>query len=475
MSNFSSLDQVTAGLAGTAQRIFVASTPDLLATILAPGYLNDRDPYFQANDIVYINYADNSTFPLNVGMSAIAGEFMVTFDPTALNWSLIQTSAQSSGVAALGVHSALYSNAGGSATTTITDSSITPSSKVLARWKSSANSVSILTVAPGNGTLTVVSSGDPGVSVLEYIAILPSVALETAGVIAANASVTGATTTIVITNANITTSMIVNANFVSQTNAAFIRTIAVTAGTITITTNTAPGVSVISYQAVLPSSALTAAGLYGASYSNAGGSTTITISDSTITANSIVTADFASQANAANIYKVTATSGTLTVLANADPGVSVVKYNATPNAIDFGSGTFLLASENLADVQNPALALANLGGLALAGGIMTGKITMAKGTGTEAANAVTINAQSGVITTSSLTTAAAAAYAITFTNSAIATTSVVLMSLMGGTNTTQGIQLRAAAGNGTSSVSIYNNNVAGSALNGTLIIGFLVV
>ena len=475
MSNFSSLDQVTAGLAGTAQRIFVASTPDALATILASGYLNDRDPFFKANDIVYINYADTSTFPVNVGMSAVAGEFMVQFDPTSLNWSLIQTSAQSSGVAALGVHSALYSNAGGSATTTVTDSSISPSSVVLARWKSSANSVSINTVAVANGTLTVVSSGDPGVSVLEYICILPSVPLQEAGVIAAKATVTGATSTIVISNPNITTSMIVNANFVSQTAAAFIRTIAVTAGTITITTNTAPGVSVIAYQAILPSSALTAAGLYGASYTNAGGSTTITISDATITANSIVTADFSSQANASNIYKVTATAGTLTVLVNADPGASVVKYNATPSAVDFGSGSYLLSSANLSDVQNPTTALANLGGLALAGGTMTGKITMAKGTGTEAANAVTIDAQSGVITTSSLTTAAAAAYAITFTNSAITTSSVILMSLMGGTNTTQGIQLRAAAGNGTSSVSIYNNNVAGSALNGTLIIGFLVV
>jgi hypothetical protein len=46
---------------------------------------------------------------------------------------------------------------------------------------------------------------------------------------------------------------------------------------------------------------------------------------------------------------------------------------------------------------------------------------------------------------------------------------------MGGTNTTRGLELRAIPGSGTATISIYNNNVAGTALNGTLIFGFVVI
>lgn len=97
-----------------------------------------------------------------------------------------------------------------------------------------------------------------------------------------------------------------------------------------------------------------------------------------------------------------------------------------------------------------------------------------KGTGTEASNAVTISHQSGVITTSSLTTAAGSTYAITLTNTKIATSSVVLVSLMGGSNTTLGVQLSATAASGSSVITIANINAA-SALNGTLLIGFTVL
>lgn len=102
-------------------------------------------------------------------------------------------------------------------------------------------------------------------------------------------------------------------------------------------------------------------------------------------------------------------------------------------------------------------------------------IILDKGTGIEATNAVTINHQSGVITTSSLTTAGAATYVITLTNSFIATSSVVLVSLMGGSNNaTFDISMKATAASGSSVITIYNNTSA-TALNGTLIIGFLVV
>jgi hypothetical protein len=96
-----------------------------------------------------------------------------------------------------------------------------------------------------------------------------------------------------------------------------------------------------------------------------------------------------------------------------------------------------------------------------------------KANGTEAANAVTASGTAGVITTSALTTASGSAYAITWTNTSIATSSVIILSLMGGTNTRNTIELMATAGNGTSTLTITNNNAA--ALNGTVIIGYLVI
>lgn len=102
-----------------------------------------------------------------------------------------------------------------------------------------------------------------------------------------------------------------------------------------------------------------------------------------------------------------------------------------------------------------------------------GSIVLLKANGVEAANAVTANGQCGVITTSALTTAGGASYAITWTNSSIATTSVIGLTIMGGTNTTEAITLKATAGSSTSTLTIYNNT-ASTALNGTILIGYTV-
>lgn len=98
-----------------------------------------------------------------------------------------------------------------------------------------------------------------------------------------------------------------------------------------------------------------------------------------------------------------------------------------------------------------------------------------KGTGTEASNAVTINNLAGVITTSSLTTAGAATYVITLTNSYIATGSIVLLSIAGGTNTaTFNVTSKVVSGSGSAVITLYNNTAA-TALNGTLILNFFVI
>jgi hypothetical protein len=105
----------------------------------------------------------------------------------------------------------------------------------------------------------------------------------------------------------------------------------------------------------------------------------------------------------------------------------------------------------------------------------TGNVLVSSGAnGTEAANAVTASGTSGVITTSSLTTAGGANYAITWTNTFIASTSVILLTLMGGTNTTNNITLKAVAGSGSSTLTIYNDTAA-TALNGTILIGYHVI
>ena len=98
----------------------------------------------------------------------------------------------------------------------------------------------------------------------------------------------------------------------------------------------------------------------------------------------------------------------------------------------------------------------------------------AKANGTEAANAVTANGQAGVITTSSLTTAGAGSYAITWTDSFITAASVILIGKMGGTNTTKNFTVEVVPGAGTATLTIYNLTAA-TALNGTIILGYQVI
>lgn len=134
-----------------------------------------------------------------------------------------------------------------------------------------------------------------------------------------------------------------------------------------------------------------------------------------------------------------AAMGQASVISIPDPGAATAKF-----ILDSGSQTMAVAS-NLA---------------------------LDKGTGTEVANAVTIDAQAGVITSAALTTAQYATETITLTNNKILTSSVVIASVMGGTNTTPGVTVSATAGSGTSTIVITNLN--SSALNGTVIIGFAV-
>jgi len=100
--------------------------------------------------------------------------------------------------------------------------------------------------------------------------------------------------------------------------------------------------------------------------------------------------------------------------------------------------------------------------------------SVTKANGTEATNAVTASGLVGVITTSALTTAAAGSYAITWTNTLIAATSSIQLTLMGGTNTMKNVQLQVVPGAGSAVVTIYNLSAA-SALDGTIILAYTVL
>ena len=152
------------------------------------------------------------------------------------------------------------------------------------------------------------------------------------------------------------------------------------------------------------------------------------------------------------------------------------KWFASNNA-----GNFAITTTNASFAQSCALTIPDPGASTAKYLLDTGsnqltagsKLLLDKAAGTESSNAVTINKQSGVITSVALTTAAGATEVITLTNSEITTNSVLLVSVMGGTNTVPGVQVKATAGAGSSVITITNNN-ASLALSGTVIIGFAV-
>lgn len=157
-----------------------------------------------------------------------------------------------------------------------------------------------------------------------------------------------------------------------------------------------------------------------------------------------------------------------------DPANAIGQLLIGATATPFINGNFPVNSGTaglMVDSGVPAAQLMKLNAVnALSG---TGQIILVKANGMEATNAVTASGNAGVITTSSLTTAGGSSYAITWTNTLITTTSVINLTIMGGTNTTENITLKAISGSGTSTLTIYNNNTV-TALNGTILIGYTV-
>jgi hypothetical protein len=152
-------------------------------------------------------------------------------------------------------------------------------------------------------------------------------------------------------------------------------------------------------------------------------------------------------------------------------GVSAVTFSGT-----LVSGDIPEFSGTSGDIIDSGFAAANVM-LKNASNVMAAgaNVITDKATATTTGGAATINKQSGVLTTPALTTASGAAYTITLTNSEIATTSIILCQIQGGSNTTPGITIIATPGAGSATILLENSGVAAAALNGTVILSFVVL
>ena len=169
-----------------------------------------------------------------------------------------------------------------------------------------------------------------------------------------------------------------------------------------------------------------------------------------------------------------AAMGQASVISIPDPAAATANFAVAPAALV--NNNLVKASGTAGLVADAGIAAANV---MLLNAVNTmsgsGQIILVKANGTEAGNAVTASGNAGVITTSALTTAGGATYAITWTNTLITATSVVGLTIQGGTNSaTNNITLKCVVGAGSATLTIYNNTAA-TALNGTLLIGYSVL
>lgn len=108
------------------------------------------------------------------------------------------------------------------------------------------------------------------------------------------------------------------------------------------------------------------------------------------------------------------------------------------------------------------------------GAIKIGKVAAGSHTATASSGAATLNAFAGVITSESLTTAAGATYTLTLTNSDVAAADLAFASVQYGTSTT-GTPAVAMVDTAAGSLKVIVQNIhASAALNGTILISFMV-
>ncbi len=181
-----------------------------------------------------------------------------------------------------------------------------------------------------------------------------------------------------------------------------------------------------------------------------------------------------------NLWRVKVNGTAYMIPLAADASTSLPVANGGTNATSAGitafnnitgytaAGATGTTSTNIVFSTSPTLITPVLGAATATSVVIT------KVNGTEASNAVTASGNAGVITTSALTTAASGNYAITWTNTTITSTSVIMFTIMGGTNTTQATKFTCVPGSGSATLTIYNLDLV-NALNGTILIGYQVL
>lgn len=164
-------------------------------------------------------------------------------------------------------------------------------------------------------------------------------------------------------------------------------------------------------------------------------------------------------------FPSTASTGNLQFFANSNSG----NFNVTVSNASMGQATALTIPDPSASL---AKFLLDTGANTMASGA---SIIMDKGTATTTGMAATVNKQTGVLTTESLTIPYGTPYRFTLTNSEIKAASVILLSPMGGTNTVPYFSLSAIPSAGSAQITVTNiGGTGGDPLNGTVIMGFAV-
>jgi hypothetical protein len=132
----------------------------------------------------------------------------------------------------------------------------------------------------------------------------------------------------------------------------------------------------------------------------------------------------------------------------------------------------VLWSSTLGDVSVPVSAT-NVGTGVEAGSLQTLQLDLGTKTATAVAGAATLNKNSGVITSEALSTAAAASYVLTLTNSTVVATDQVLASVQYGSATTGAPCITTVSVSADQIVFTVQNVAASAALNGTIKITFV--
>lgn len=213
------------GLVGVTPRIVYIDTNDTLATVTTTGYLNkaqQEGASFKESDMALVTIksspsatsvqvawlevsyssgnwslvAAESTSPLASGhifvgnAAGVATDVAMSGDATMANTGALTVAANAITTtkiindavtkaklataiqpAAVIKFAGKSTQAGGSATVTITATGVVTGSLVFAAIESSANAVTIQKVTPTADTITIICSGDPGASVFSYQAL----------------------------------------------------------------------------------------------------------------------------------------------------------------------------------------------------------------------------------------------------------------------------------------------------------------